>query len=74
MIAEVMRPLIGLFVDDEFLAAGILAAVAVATGLALFAAAPPWLVGLVLTLALPAMLAASVARSAWRAHRDERNG
>jgi hypothetical protein len=67
MIGAIVAQLIGLFVDDELLAAAILAVVAVAGALALTAAAPAWVAGLLLTLALPAALAASVVRSAWRA-------
>jgi hypothetical protein len=72
MIGDVARQLIGLFVDDGFLAATILAVVAVAAALVFLCAAPTWLAGLVLTLALPAALAASVALSVWRARRPER--
>jgi len=74
MIGEIARQLIGLFVDDGFLAASILAAVAVASALVFLGAAPSWLAGLVLTLALPATLAASVALSVWRARPPERGG
>ena len=73
MIGEIIKQLIGLFVDDEFLAAAILATVAVAGALA-FAALPAWLAGLILTLALPAALAFSVLRSASRARRPKRRG
>ncbi|HEY1451884.1 MAG TPA: hypothetical protein VGF57_00340 [Roseiarcus sp.] len=66
--------LIGLFVDDEVLAAAILVAIALASALALTAAAPPWVAGLLLTLAMPAALAASVVRSARRAEREKRGG
>ena len=65
MIGAIAAQLIGLFVDDEFLAAAILVTVALAS-----AAAPPWAAGLLLTLALPAALAASVWRSVRRARRD----
>ena len=41
MIGAIVAQLIGLFVDDELLAAAILAVVAVAGALALTAAAPP---------------------------------
>ena len=74
MIGEIARQLIGLFVDDGFLAAGILATVAVASAMVLFSAAAAWLAGLVLTLALPAALASSVALSVWRARRPNRDG
>jgi len=70
MIGVVVRQLIGLFVDDELLAAAILCVVGVISALALSGAAPAWLVGLMLTLALPAALAASVLRSARRGTRD----
>ena len=66
MIGAVIKQLIGLFVDDELLAATILCAVALIGALALSGLAPGWLIGLMLTLALPAALAASVLRSAWR--------
>ncbi len=64
MIASVAKELIGLFVDDGLLAASILFAVAIVSALSLSGVAPGWLVGLMLTLALPATLAASVLRSA----------
>ena len=72
MIGEIVKQLIGLFVDDEFLAAAILAAVAVAGALAFLGVSPAWLAGLILTLALPAALASSVLRSAWRARQPTR--
>ena len=69
MIGAIAKPLIGLFVDDELLAATILCAVALIGALALSGLAPGWLIGLMLTLALPAALAASVFRSALRERR-----
>jgi hypothetical protein len=71
MIGAVATQLIGLFVDDGFLAAGILIAVAAASVLTL-AAAPAWFAGLILTLALPAALAASVVLSARQARQKTR--
>ncbi len=71
MIGAVVKQLIDLFVDDELLAATILCAVALISALALSGAAPPWVVGLALTLALPATLVASVLRGARRAARKE---
>jgi len=70
MISVIVKQLIGLFVDDGLLAAAILCIVAVVSALALFGGAPGWLSGLLLTLALPATLAASVWRSAWRDKRS----
>jgi hypothetical protein len=67
MIGAIIKELIGLFVDDELLAATILCAVALISALALSGLAPGWLVGLMLALGLPAALAASVLRSAHRA-------
>ena len=58
-----IKELIGLFVDDEFLAAAILVVVATAAALALYGAAPPWVVGILLTVALPAVLVAGVVRT-----------
>jgi hypothetical protein len=67
MIGAIIKELVGLFVDDELLAATILCAVALISALALSGLAPGWLVGLMLALGLPAALAASVLRSAHRA-------
>jgi hypothetical protein len=69
MIRAIVTQLIGLFVDDELLAAAILCAVAFIGVIKLTGAAPTWLVGLMLTLAVPAALAASVLRSARRGTR-----
>jgi hypothetical protein len=71
MIAVILKQLISLFVDDELLAAVILCAVGLIGALALSGAAPDWLVGLMLVLALPAALAASVLRGARRATRTD---
>jgi hypothetical protein len=67
MISAALKELIGLFVDDELLAATILCAVALISALALSGLAPGWLVGLMLAVGLPAALATSVLRSARRA-------
>ena len=61
-----IKALAGLFVDDEFLAAAILVVVALAAALALIGAAS-WLIGALLTFALPAALAAGVMRTVRRA-------
>ena len=66
MIGAIARQLVGLFVDDEFLAAGILVVVAGVALLTWAGAAPTWLAGLLLLALLPATLAVSVLRSAWR--------
>ena len=71
MIGTIVKELIGLFVDDELLAAAILCVVGLISALALSGVAPSWLAGLMLTLALPAALAASVWRSARRETRSE---
>jgi hypothetical protein len=71
MIGAVATQLIGLFVDDGFLAAGILIAVAAIASLILLGALPAWLAGLLLTLSMPAALAASVARNARQAPRPD---
>jgi hypothetical protein len=69
MIGAIVKELVGLFVDDEFLAAAILCIVGVISALTLFGGAPSWLAGLLLMLALPATLAASVWLSAGREKR-----
>jgi hypothetical protein len=71
MIGAIVNQLFGLFVDDELLAATILCVVALATALALSGLGPAWLAGLMLALALPAALAASVLRSARRGTRSD---
>ncbi len=70
MIGAIVKELIGLFVDDELLAAAILCIVGIVSALTLFGGAPSWLAGLLLALALPAALAASVWRSARREKRS----
>jgi hypothetical protein len=69
----IVGQLIGLFVDNEFLAAAVVAAVGVASALSLTGAAPPWVAGLLLTLALPLALAASVWRTTLKARRERRD-
>jgi hypothetical protein len=71
MIGSVVKELIGLFVDDGLLAASILCAIAFIGALALSGMAPAWLVGLILALALPAALVASVLRGVPRKSRSE---
>ncbi len=71
MIGVAVKQLIGLFVDDELLAAAILCVVALISVLTLSGVGPAWLAGLLLTLALPVALAASVLRSARQAARSE---
>jgi len=69
VIGDLVSQLIGLFVDDELLAVGILVAVAVVALLAMLSLIPTWLAGLLLTVSLPAVLAASVVRSVRRTGR-----
>jgi hypothetical protein len=69
MIGAIFRQAIILFVDDELLAASILCAVALVGALTLVGAAPAWMAGVLLALALPAALAASVLKSARRGRR-----
>jgi hypothetical protein len=71
MIGAIVSQLLGLFVDDEFLAAAILVVAALASVLALTGAAPAWFAGLLLTLGLPASLAASVLARARRGQSDD---
>ena len=69
MIGAVVKQLVGLIVDDKLLAAAILCAVALIGALKLSGAAPGWLAGVMLALALPAALAASVLMSTRRGTR-----
>jgi hypothetical protein len=71
MISAIVKELIGLFVDDGLLAAAILVVVALVSPLGFFDVAPAWVVGLMLALALPAALVASVLRSAQRSTRND---
>jgi hypothetical protein len=71
MIGAIVEQLIGLFVDDELLAAGILVVVAVVALVTLIGAVPTWAAGLLLAVSLPAALAASVLRSARRPQRPD---
>ncbi len=66
MIRAIVKQLIGLFVDDELLAVGILVVVAVVALLTLLSVLPTWAAGLLLTVLLPATLGASVLRSVRR--------
>ena len=71
MIGAIVNQLIGLFVDDEFLAVGILAVVAAVALLTLIGGSATWLAGLLLVVLLPATLAESVRRSARRPPRAD---
>jgi hypothetical protein len=71
MIGAIVKQLVGLFVDDELLAVAILVVVAAVALLAWIGAASAWLAGLLLTVLLPATLAASVLRSVRRARRSK---
>ena len=70
MIARIVEPLIGLFIEDGLLAAGTLIAVAAVATLTLTGALPTAVAGLMLVFALPALLAASVLLSVKRARRQ----
>jgi Ca2+/H+ antiporter, TMEM165/GDT1 family len=74
VIGPIVRQLVGLFVDDGLLAVGILVAVAATASLTLLRALPTWAAGLLLAVALPAALAASVLMSVRRARRPGREG
>ena len=62
VLSLILRELIGLFLDDEFLAVAVLAVVAVA-GIAAWLSAPSLLVGAVLLLGSVLVLTASVLRA-----------
>jgi len=68
---EILTSLIGLFLDDEFLAIAILAVVAATAFLTLGLANPPWWAGAFLLLSTVLVLAGSVLRTARKnARRD----
>lgn len=58
----ILRELLGLFIDDQFLAIAILAVVALAAALAFLLSAPPLLTGTTLLVGCIAVLAGSVVR------------
>jgi hypothetical protein len=62
LLSLFLRELIGMFLDDEFLAIAVLAVVAVA-GIAAWLAAPPLLIGGVLLLGSILVLTTSVLRA-----------
>ena len=62
-VKVVLEELVGLFIDDGFLAIAIIAVVAVATALDLWLRAPTLLVGAVLLVGCATVLIASVFRA-----------
>jgi hypothetical protein len=72
MIRFIFKELVGLFVDDEFLALAILAVVAGVAFLVFFEIGSNLLSGLVLVVALPCVLILSVVRGLRRGKRPMR--
>jgi hypothetical protein len=70
MIHSALKELIGLFVDDEFLALAIMAVVAIAGVLAFSDMVSKAACGLVLVIALPLVLVISVLRTLRRTARQ----
>ena len=60
MIGPILKEILGLFVDDEILAIGILAIVGAAAAIAFTAWGGPTVAALVLVIGLPAILVADV--------------
>ncbi len=69
MIGSLIKEILGLFVDDESLAVGILALVGLAGGITLLPWAGKPIAGLILVIGLPAALVASVLRTLKRTTR-----
>lgn len=63
IVSLILRELLGMFVDDEFLAIAVLSVVAVAAGLSLWLPAPPLLVGGVLLVGCVAVVVSSALRA-----------
>lgn len=63
IVLLILRELLGMFVDDEFLALAVLAVVAVAAGLSLWLTAPPLLVGGVLLVGCVTVVVSSALRA-----------
>jgi hypothetical protein len=66
-LSLLLRELVGMFIDDGFLALAILAVVAVAAGLAVLAAVPQIVVGAVLLCGCVGVLVASCLRASRKA-------
>ncbi len=64
VVLLILRELVGMFVDDEFLALAVLALVAVAAALSRWLSAPQLLVGGVLLIGSVAVMASSALRGA----------
>jgi uncharacterized membrane protein len=69
MIGSIIKEILGLFVDDEILAIGILAIVGAAAAIAVTPWAGPPFAALVLVIGLPAILVADVILTLRRAAR-----
>ena len=69
MIGSIIKEIVGLFVDDEILAIGILAIVGAAAAIAFTPRAGPTAAALVLVIGLPAILIADVMLTLRRATR-----
>ncbi|QPC91854.1 hypothetical protein [Mesorhizobium sp. INR15] len=63
ILTLILRELVGMFIDDEFLAIAILAVVAVAAVISIWLAAPQILVGGVLLIGCVAVVMASALRA-----------
>ena len=70
MIGAILKQMMGLFVDDELMAVAILTSVAVIAALTLIGGLPVRTAGLLLIVALPTALAASVRTTVQRARRS----
>jgi hypothetical protein len=66
LIRLIVGEVVGLFVDDEFLAVAIVALVVVAAALAQWSPVPHLWVGLLIVLGCPAVVAASILRGLMR--------
>lgn len=66
LVRMVSKSLIGLFIDDEFLAVAIVLVVAITSGLILLVGVPPLVGGGFLLLGCVAVLALGVRRAAFR--------
>ena len=69
MIGSIIKEILGLFVDDEVLAIGILAIVGAAAAIAFTPRAGPTVAALVLVIGLPALLVADIMLTLRRATR-----
>ena len=70
ILSLILRELLGIFIDDEFLAIAVLAVVGLAAACTFLFAIPPIAVGAVLLIGCIAVLVSSVVKASRKAYSD----